>query len=1018
MSLFNAQIWFTADKSSLDKMRKDLDNVVSRGDKWYIKLSVDITEWQRNLKKLLDEMEKIRKNGNKDQLAKITIDVSQAQARLKDLQQVMGETDKRLGGMKQNLSQIGGYIKSAFGIAAVVSFTKYVFWLTSEVQSLKKSFTTLTGSIEWSNKMLADIDSFAKKTPFSKLEIAKNAQLLMGFWFQAKQVLPTLQAIGNAVSAMGWSQDQMNGVVLAIGQIYTKGKVSAQEMMQLAERGIPAWDILAKWLNKTVAETQKIVENGWVSAGKGLEIILSGFQEKFNWSLEAQSQTLAGKWSNVMDSIAQKTSEFGTSITDIFGWAIDAIWAIFDSLSPVVFTVLWDILNGFMGLLWGIQDVLYGITGTTADEVEKQGGFWHTLGIFILALWTGIRTMFVSVFADIGMVIMTSISNAWIIMQNFGSNIWVIGQTIATSFSMAFQNALKSVEEFINAAITRFNSLMSYLPESMRFTIGSVSFAGWVTDYGSTIGQLKGLTDGTKAYSFELSNLSANIKAAAQGNWLTDMLLGNKSKREYDLNTLDGMGKKINSLKKELGGLTVGTADYIKKKKELDDLTKKQNSAFWFAGGAGAWSSGGSWAKKSKEETEALKKSVDRVKDSYTVLKNELDKVKSTSDKAHAAEKKWAETIEDAHAAVEQQLKKVRTEYEKTIETINKDSSKNSTDAIWGQYRSLLEEEKKLKKDLETALNDTAGTASLPDPAIQKNIDAVQTQIKELQNAKWSDGSNLLNQNTRAKEDQRNSLDTQWQSRFDFQDKLWEIQIEKANKISAATDEFAAKRALALKNESIIKTFENQKNARGIKLDNLKKQLDQQNQDKEQQDLIQKLYDERVSLQKAEDEKKAVETRIFQHATQLSNEYHTAEMGMIKARKAEYDSLIEKIQAAIAMAQALQRAQSAVGIASTTKSLPGKSDGWYTGDGGKYEAKAVVHGGEYVLSQEMMANVKAQMPSFLPAMENIRKGQLGKLSGGNQTNNNQKSINLTAPIYVERPIDLQREFSKMMWRGF
>lgn len=141
-------------------------------------------------------------------------------------------------------------------------------------------------------------------------------------------------------------------------------------------------------------------------------------------------------------------------------------------------------------------------------------------------------------------------------------------------------------------------------------------------------------------------------------------------------------------------------------------------------------------------------------------------------------------------------------------------------------------------------------------------------------------------------------------------------------------------------------------------------------------------------------------------------------MGMIKERKAEYDTLIEKIQAAIAMAQALQRAQSAVGIASTTKSLPGKSDGGYTGDGGKYEAKAVVHGGEYVLSQEMLANVKTQMPSFLPAMENIRKGQLGKLNGGNQTNNNQKSINLTAPIYVERPIDLQREFSKMMWRGF
>jgi tape measure domain-containing protein len=967
-------------------------------------------------------MKQIQKTGDKEKLMKITIDVSQAQAKLKDLQQVMSETDKKLGGMKQGFSQIGGYIKSAFGIAAVISFTKYVFWLTSEVQSLRKSFTTLTGSIEWSNKMLADIDSFAKKTPFSKLEIAKNAQLLMGFWFQAKQVLPTLQAIGNAVSAMWGSQDQMNGVVLAIGQIYTKGKVSAQEMMQLAERGIPAWDILAKWLNKTVAETQKIVENGWVSAGKGLAIILSGFQEKFNGSLEAQSQTLAGKWSNVMDSIAQKTSEFGTSITDIFGWAIDAIWAIFDSLAPVVFTVLWDILNGFMGLLWGVQDILYGITGTTAEEVEKQWGFWHTLGIFLLALWTGIRTMFVSVFADIGMIITTSISNAWIIMQNFGSNIWVIGQTIATSFSMAFQNALKSVEEFINAAITRFNSLMSYLPESMRFTIGAVSFAGWVTDYGSTIGQLKGLTDGTKAYSFELSNLSANIKAAAQGNGLTDMLLGNKSKREYDLNTLDGMWKKINSLKKELGWLTVGTADYIKKKRELDDLTKKQNSAFWFNGGAGGgWSGGsGSWAKKSKEETEALKKSVDRVKDSYTVLKNELDKVQKTSEKAAIAEKKWAETIKDAHAAVEQQLKKVRTEYEKTIETINKDSSKSTTDAVGSQYRSLLEatkeEEKKLKEAQNTYDAGIAGrdvdwaTAYTQKLESEKNIAELKKQTEELLNS-W-----LLSQNTKAKEDQRVTLDEKWQSRFDFQDKLWEIQLEKANKISAATDEFAAKRALALKNESIIKIFENQKSARGIKLDNLKKQLDLQNQDKEQQDLIQKLYDERVSLQKAEDEKKAVETRVFRYTNDLAKEYHTAELAMISERKAEYDALIEKIKAAIAAADSLARAQSSVGISSGS-SKKWFADGWYTGDGGKYDEAGVVHKWEYVIPQHVMDSVKHIQPNILPTLERLRTWQRA-MAASSQSINNSKSINLTAPIYVERPIDLQREFSKMMWRGF
>jgi len=51
-------------------------------------------------------------------------------------------------------------------------------------------------------KLLADIDSFAQKTPFNKLDIAMNAQKLLGFSFAGEQVIPVLQAIGNAVAAI------------------------------------------------------------------------------------------------------------------------------------------------------------------------------------------------------------------------------------------------------------------------------------------------------------------------------------------------------------------------------------------------------------------------------------------------------------------------------------------------------------------------------------------------------------------------------------------------------------------------------------------------------------------------------------------------------------------------------------------------------------------------------------------------------------------------------------------------
>jgi len=113
---------------------------------------------------------------------------------------------------------------------------------------------------------------------------------------------------------------------------------------------------------------------------------------------------------------------------------------------------------------------------------------------------------------------------------------------------------------------------------------------------------------------------------------------------------------------------------------------------------------------------------------------------------------------------------------EKEIANVGKDADEKSLDAAGDRYRSLLEEQKKLKADLAKAQNEAAWTATLPDPTIQKNLDETINQIKELEN------SGLLDQNTKAKEQQRASLSWTEQDRFDFQDKLWQIAIDKANK--------------------------------------------------------------------------------------------------------------------------------------------------------------------------------------------------------------------------------------------
>ena len=51
-----------------------------------------------------------------------------------------------------------------------------------------------------------------------------------------------------------------------------KGKAASQEMMQLTEAGIPAWQMLADKIGVSVPEAMKMVEKGAVSADTALRL--------------------------------------------------------------------------------------------------------------------------------------------------------------------------------------------------------------------------------------------------------------------------------------------------------------------------------------------------------------------------------------------------------------------------------------------------------------------------------------------------------------------------------------------------------------------------------------------------------------------------------------------------------------------------------------------------------------------------------------------------------------------------
>lgn len=248
------------------------------------------------------------------------------------------------------------------GASAVLSFS-------SALEQAKIGFETMTGSASLAQDHLKELQDFAKTTPFEFPELVEASQKMQGVGFAAKDIIPILKDVGNALSAAGRLGD-MPYAIKALSDIKAKGKLAGQEIIQLANAGIPIRDVLAKSLNKSTAEIVEMGEKGEISADMVFAALHQMSQERFGDAMMKQSRTFQGAMSNIKDSLLITSSE-----------AFKPIYAEASRLAVNI-----------------------------ADDINKQGGDFAAVGNVIgqyivegitLAVGVGVEKLAESVFAQI-----------------------------------------------------------------------------------------------------------------------------------------------------------------------------------------------------------------------------------------------------------------------------------------------------------------------------------------------------------------------------------------------------------------------------------------------------------------------------------------------------------------------------------------------------------------------------------------------------------------------------------------
>nr|DAN42670.1 MAG TPA: Minor tail protein [Caudoviricetes sp.] len=251
-------------------------------------------------------------------------------------------TSKAISSLGSGFSKAGTVLTAAVTAPLAIAGVKAAQWASQTAANAEQvdiAFNTMLGP-ERAKKMIADLVEFAKTTPFEMAGLNKATQQMLAYGFAANDIIPMLTDMGNATAALGAGQQGIDAITRALGQMHGKGIAASQEMMQLTEVGIHAWEYLARALHTDVAGAMEMVTKKAVSADVAIAAIRAGMQGDFGGLMIKQSRTLTGVLSNLSDAatatiMKMYQTDSYKKMTDALSKLADPIQKLVESLMPL-----------------------------------------------------------------------------------------------------------------------------------------------------------------------------------------------------------------------------------------------------------------------------------------------------------------------------------------------------------------------------------------------------------------------------------------------------------------------------------------------------------------------------------------------------------------------------------------------------------------------------------------------------------------------------------------------------------
>lgn len=282
-------------------------------------------------------------------------DISDFQKKMRQVNRDFAGVIKAGESMRDVGSSLSKYVSAPLGILAGVSLKS-----SASLEQLKNGLVATTGSAKEAEKQLKRLNVIAKLPGLSLEQAVKGSIALQASGFSAAEAERNIKAFGNALSAAGRGSADLEGVTLALGQIQSKGKLSQEEINQLAER---------------VPQIRKAMEAAF-GTGDPMKLQKMGIDTK---SFVAGVVTELEKIKPVAGGLANSFENFSDSSKNALAKLGDAINKTFDVSGT---------LSSFADKLSGLAASFENLSPTAQKTIVVIGAMAAAIGPLLVAVGT------------------------------------------------------------------------------------------------------------------------------------------------------------------------------------------------------------------------------------------------------------------------------------------------------------------------------------------------------------------------------------------------------------------------------------------------------------------------------------------------------------------------------------------------------------------------------------------------------------------------------------------------------